>query len=42
MSKILKSVHAQESLDLVCDSSMYSMELPGPVAEEYKQMVSSV
>ena len=36
MSKILKSVHAQASVDLVCDKDFYEAELPGPVATEYK------
>ena len=38
MSKILKSVHAQASVDLVCDQAFYEAELPGPVASEYKEM----
>lgn len=42
MSKILKSVKAQESVDLVCDSDFYSMNLPGPKEAEYKELVSSV
>jgi hypothetical protein len=36
MSKILKSVHAQQSVDLVCDKDFYELEAPGPVASEYK------
>ena len=42
MSKILKSVHAQLSVDLVCDKDFYELEAPGPVAAEYKEMCSSV
>ena len=42
MSKIIKSIHAQQSVDLVCDSEFYELEPPGPVATEYKQMCSSV
>lgn len=42
MSKILKSVQTQESLDLVCDQVFYEFEPPGPVAAEYKEMCSSV
>ena len=42
MSTILKSVKAQESLDLVCDKHFYELELPGPLAAEYKEMCSSV
>jgi len=37
MSKILKSVAAQESHDLVCDQDFFEAELPGPLAAEYKQ-----
>jgi len=42
MSKILKSVQTQESVDLVCDQAFYELEPPGPLAAEYKQMCSSV
>ena len=42
MSKILKSIHAQQSVDLVCDKDFYELEPPGPVAAEYKEMCSSV
>lgn len=42
MSKILKSVHAQASVDLVCDQAFFEAELPGPVASEYKEMCESV
>lgn len=42
MSKILKSVKAQESVDLVCDSAFYSIALPGPKEAEYRELVSSV
>lgn len=42
MSKIVKSVRAQESVDLVCDKDFYEAELPGPVAAEYKEMCASV
>jgi len=42
MSKILKSVASQQSVDLVCDDSFYSMELPGPLEQEYKQDCHSV
>jgi len=42
MSSILKSVHRQESVDLVCDKDFYEVELPGPVAAEYKEKCSSV
>ena len=42
MSRILKSIASQESVDLVCDDSFYSMDLPGPVEQEYKQYCSSV
>jgi len=37
MSKILKSVAAQESHDLVCDQDFFEAELPGPLAAEYKE-----
>lgn len=33
MSKILKSVKAQSSVDLVCDKDFFEAELPDPVAE---------
>ena len=36
MSKILKSIAAQESHDLVCDQDFFEAELPGPLAAEYK------
>jgi len=42
MSKILKSVGAQESSDLVCDQDFFEAELPAPVAAEYKQNCASV
>ena len=42
MSKILKSIARQESHELVCDGDFYSLEAPGPVAEEYKQKCKSV
>ena len=42
MSKILKSVSAQQSVDLVCDKDFFELEAPGPVAAEYKEMCSSV
>ena len=42
MSKILKSVGAQQSQDLVCDAAFYSAQLPGPVAEEYKEKCAAV
>lgn len=42
MSKILKSVQAQESLDLICDKDFYELEAPGPLATEYKEMCASV
>ena len=42
MTKMLKSISAQKSVDLVCDSSFYEADLPGPVAEEYKEACSSV
>jgi hypothetical protein len=42
MSKVLKSISAQQSVDLVCDSSFYQIELPGPMTSEYKQSCSSV
>ena len=42
MSAILKSVHRQESLDLVCDQDFYELEAPGPVAADYKEKCSSV
>jgi hypothetical protein len=42
MSKIIKSIGRQESHELVCDSEFYSLEAPGPVAEEYKQKCSTV
>jgi len=37
MSKILKSIHSQESVDLVCDSSFFEIELPEASASEYKE-----
>jgi hypothetical protein len=42
MSKIVKSVRAQESVDLVCDKDFFEAELPGPVEAEYKEMCASV
>ena len=42
MSKILKSVHTQESADLVCDESFFKVELPGPLASEYKEKCKNV
>jgi hypothetical protein len=40
MSKILKSVSRQESHELVCDSELYTLEAPGPLAAEYKEKCS--
>ena len=42
MSKILKSIGAQQSVDLVCDSSVFEIELPGPKASEYKEKCANV
>lgn len=42
MSKILKSIHAQESVDLICDKDFFELEAPGPLAAEYKEMCASV
>ena len=42
MSKIIKSIQAQQSQDLVCDQEFFELEPPGPVATEYKEMCSSV
>jgi len=42
MSKILKSVQAQESLDIVCDKEFFELQPPGPLAAEYKEMCASV
>ena len=42
MSKILKSVQAQESLDLVCDKDFFELDPPAKMASEYKEMCSSV
>ena len=42
LSKVLKSIKAQASVDLVCDKAVYEAELPGPVAAEYKEMCSAV
>ena len=42
MSKILKSVRSQQSVDLVCDKDFFELEAPGPLASEYKEMCSSV
>lgn len=42
MSKILTSVHAQQSVDLVCDSDFFSMQVPAPKLQEYKDKCSSV
>jgi hypothetical protein len=42
MSRILKSVKAQQSVDLVCDKEFFEADLPEPVAREYKQMCTSV
>lgn len=42
MSKIIKSVQAQQSVDLVCDKDLFEITPPGPVAAEYKEMCSSV
>ena len=36
MSKNIKSLQAQQSVDLVCDKEFYELEAPGPVAAEYK------
>lgn len=33
VSKIIKSIQAQQSVDLVCDKHLYEIEPPGPVAE---------
>jgi len=42
MSTILKSVSAQQSHDLVCDKDFFEVELPGPVAAEYKENCGAV
>lgn len=42
MSKILKSIEAQQSVDLVCDSKFFEVELPGPMEEEYRGKCASV
>lgn len=42
MSTILKSVGAQESHDLVCDKDFFEIELPGPLAAEYKENCGNV
>jgi len=42
MSKILKSIGAQQSVDLVCDSSVYEIALPGPMEAEYKESCGNV
>jgi hypothetical protein len=42
MSKVLKSISSQQSVDLVCDSSFYEIELPGPMTSEYKESCASV
>ena len=42
MSKILKSISTQQSLELVCDSDFYSMSLPEAKAADYKSLASSV
>ena len=42
MSRILKSVKAQKSVDLVCDKEFYEADLPGPTAREYQTMCETV
>lgn len=42
MSRILKSVKAQKSVDLVCDKEFYEVNLPGPTAREYQTMCDTV
>lgn len=42
MSKILKSINAQCSVDLVCDKEFFEMKAPGPVAEQFKEMCATV
>jgi hypothetical protein len=42
MSIILKSVKAQQSVDLVCDKDFYELEPPAAHAQEYKDMCKSV
>jgi hypothetical protein len=42
MSKVLKSISSQQSVDLVCDSSFYEIDLPGPMISEYKESCSCV
>lgn len=42
LSKVLKSIKAQASVDLVCDKAVFELEPPGPLAEEYKEMCSAV
>jgi len=41
-SKILKSIRAQASTNLICDSSFYELEVPEPKRDEYSEAVSSV
>jgi len=31
MSKVLKSISSQKSIDLVCDRAFFEIELPGPM-----------
>jgi hypothetical protein len=42
MSNVLKSISSQQSVDLVCDSSFYQMDLPEKMVDDYKQSCSSV
>lgn len=42
MSKVLKSISSQQSVDLVCDKSFYEIELPAPMVADYKESCSSV
>lgn len=42
LSKVLKSIKSQASVDLVCDKAVYELQPPGPLAEEYKDMCSAV
>jgi len=41
-STILKSVRTQQSPDLVCDEDFFGIELPGPLAAEYKENCKNV
>ena len=42
LSKVLKSIKTQASVDLVCDKAVFELEPPGPLAQEYKEMCSAV